>query len=103
MLGAASIISRAVSAPARWPADRGSPLAVAHRPLPSEMMATWMAPLFGRVLERDSIEVKEGIAASLISIIANYSVKQSKYTINKMGPRLFRAYFSRVARINASM
>src|ERR1700694_1517535 len=65
MLGAASIISRAVSAPARWPADRGSPLAVAHRPLPSEMMATWMPALFGRVLEPDSIEVKEGIPASL--------------------------------------
>jgi hypothetical protein len=28
-------------------------------------MATWMLPLFGRVLEPDSIEVKEGIAASL--------------------------------------
>src|ERR1700722_2624029 len=31
---------RADSAPARWPAERGSPRAVAQRPLPSEMMAT---------------------------------------------------------------
>jgi hypothetical protein len=29
------------------------------------MMATWMPPLFGRVLEPASIEVKEDIAASL--------------------------------------
>jgi hypothetical protein len=29
------------------------------------MIATWMPLLFGRVLEPASIEVKEGIAASL--------------------------------------
>src|SRR6266403_522731 len=39
--GAASITRRAASAPARWPAERGKPREVAHRPLPSEMMATW--------------------------------------------------------------
>jgi hypothetical protein len=33
--------------------------------LPSEMMATWMPGLFGRVLEPDSIEVKEAIRASM--------------------------------------
>src|SRR5579864_9531363 len=38
--GAASIMRRAASAPARWPAERGSPREVAQRPLPSEMMAT---------------------------------------------------------------
>src|ERR1700676_118850 len=98
------MISRAVSAPARWPADRGSPLAIAHRPLPSEMMATWMPPLFGRVLEPDSIEVKEDIAASLNELVsANYSVIQSKSAHQKIRSRWFGTYFSRVARINASM
>src|SRR5690348_1748789 len=38
--GAASMMRRADSAPARWPAERGSPREVAQRPLPSEMMAT---------------------------------------------------------------
>src|SRR5215471_7939907 len=38
--GAASMTRRAVSAPARWPAERGSPRDVAQRPLPSEIMAT---------------------------------------------------------------
>ena len=44
--GAASIMWRADSAPARWPAERGSPREVAHRPLPSVMMAT-CKPAFG--------------------------------------------------------
>ena len=38
--GAASMIARLASAPARCPADRGNPREVAHRPLPSVMMAT---------------------------------------------------------------
>src|SRR6266850_6456215 len=38
--GPASMTRRAASAPARWPAERGIPREVAHRPLPSEMMAT---------------------------------------------------------------
>jgi len=38
--GAASITRRAVSAPARCPAERGNPREVAHRPFPSEMIAT---------------------------------------------------------------
>src|SRR5437763_4715935 len=38
--GAASMMRRATSAPARWPAERGRPREVAQRPLPSEMMAT---------------------------------------------------------------
>src|ERR1700687_5240975 len=38
--GAAWITRRADSTPARWPAERGKPRAVAHRPFPSEMMAT---------------------------------------------------------------
>src|SRR6267143_1368739 len=38
--GAASMTRRAVSAPARCPAERGRPREVAHRPFPSEMMAT---------------------------------------------------------------
>src|SRR6266705_2627479 len=38
--GAASMMRRAVSAPARCPAERGSPRDVAQRPLPSEIMAT---------------------------------------------------------------
>src|SRR5213075_3326743 len=44
--GAASIMWRADSAPARWPAERGSPREVAHRPLPAVMMAT-CKPAFG--------------------------------------------------------
>src|SRR5438445_120295 len=39
---------RAVSAPARWPAKRGKPREVAHRPLPSEMMATWNCGAWAR-------------------------------------------------------
>ena len=39
-VGAAVMTPRAASAPARCPAERGSPFAVAQRPLPSEMMAT---------------------------------------------------------------
>src|SRR6266566_9025600 len=39
--GAAATTRRTVSAPARWPAERGRPREVAQRPLPSEMMATW--------------------------------------------------------------
>src|SRR5947207_651376 len=38
--GAASTTRRTASAPARCPADRGSPWACAQRPLPSMMMAT---------------------------------------------------------------
>src|SRR5690606_20262453 len=37
---AASTIFRTVSAPARCPAGRGSPLCTAHRPFPSMMIAT---------------------------------------------------------------
>src|SRR5215207_3693459 len=37
---AASTISRAVRSPASWPAERESPCAVAHRPLPSMITAT---------------------------------------------------------------
>src|SRR5688572_33018329 len=32
---------RSASAPSRWPAARGRPRALAQRPLPSMMMATW--------------------------------------------------------------
>lgn len=39
--GAASMMARAASAPARCPAERGRPWEEAQRPLPSEMMATW--------------------------------------------------------------
>src|SRR5688500_4689923 len=39
--GAVSTTRRTASAPARCPALRGSPRAVAQRPLPSMMMATW--------------------------------------------------------------
>src|SRR5688572_14197163 len=40
---------RSASAPSRWPAARGRPRALAQRPLPSMMMATWrgMAPPSG--------------------------------------------------------
>src|SRR5690242_17117396 len=37
--GAVSTTRRTASAPARWPAMRGRPRALAHRPLPSMMMA----------------------------------------------------------------
>ena len=40
--GAASTTRRTASAPARCPAERGSPRRVAQRPLPSMMMATWI-------------------------------------------------------------
>src|SRR5262245_37539878 len=39
--GAASMIARLASAPARCPADLGRPRDVAQRPLPSVIMATW--------------------------------------------------------------
>ena len=51
--GAASMMRRAVSAPARCPAERGSPREVAHRPLPSEMMAT-CKPAFAELRESPS-------------------------------------------------
>src|SRR6266403_2591881 len=40
-LGAAAMIRRAAWAPARCPCERGSPLEEAHRPFPSEIIATW--------------------------------------------------------------
>src|SRR3954452_24188522 len=40
-LGATSTTRRTVCAPARWPSERGRPLPVAQRPLPSMMMPTW--------------------------------------------------------------
>jgi hypothetical protein len=42
--GAAAMTPRAATAPARCPEERGRPREVAQRPLPSEMMATWMEP-----------------------------------------------------------
>jgi hypothetical protein len=48
------------------------------------MRATWMPLFVGRVLEPDSIEVKEAIRASIDNLVsANYSVVQSKYTQQK--------------------
>jgi hypothetical protein len=68
------------------------------------MMATWMPPLFGRVFEPDSIEVKEGIAASLIIYLLQTTLSYKVNTPQKThNPDSGGAYFSRVARINASM
>jgi hypothetical protein len=43
--GAASTMRRTIAAPARCPADRERPWRMAHRPLPSMMMPTWIPAL----------------------------------------------------------
>src|SRR5215469_526289 len=50
-----SMISRAVSSPALWPAVRSKPRAFAHRPLPSIMMAMWAGVALGVALMLDRV------------------------------------------------
>src|SRR5690606_19638108 len=56
---AARTVRRSASTPARWPAARGSPRALAQRPLPSMMIAIWagftMRPLSGEPLARERL------------------------------------------------
>src|SRR5690606_7546047 len=56
---AARTVRRSASTPARWPAARGRPRALAQRPLPSMMIAIWagftMRPLSGEPLARERL------------------------------------------------
>src|SRR5438045_3785555 len=65
-LCAASKVRRTASAPARWPARRGSPRAVAQRPFPSMMMPTWSPDLW---LRKELCIVKFGLKKILCACL----------------------------------
>src|SRR5271154_79665 len=103
--GAASLVARAASAPARCPAERGSLWEEAQRPLPSEMMATWRefcveAGAGGGKRAATSVAVRTrcGMAAKLLAVVDVQVLCIAKLTSKKIFP-----YRSRVARIKASI
>src|ERR1700681_4951600 len=104
-LGDAAMIRRAACAPARCPSERGNPQEEAHRPFPSEIMATWS----GREADVEGMTVGGWCKTTGEVCMGWFFLSPREFTLQttlhykvKCQKKL-PFYLSRVARINASM